>query len=61
MGGKGGAGESVQGEEEDKVVLEEDTVRGEEIKCRKETKNERSICEEDTIFRVFFLTLPPHQ
>lgn len=48
VGGKGGEGVAVQGEEEEEVVLQEDTLPGQEIKCRKETKNQRSICQEDT-------------
>nr|GMC74015.1 zinc finger protein CONSTANS-LIKE 16 [Ipomoea batatas] len=54
-------GESVQGEEEDEVVLEEDSVRGEEIECREEASFERAVCEEGIIVSTTaaFPQLPP--
>lgn len=48
----------VQREEKDKIVLEEDKVRSQETQCREEAKNERPICQEDTLLCAFFSQLP---
>ena len=49
-----GEGVKVQREEANKVVFQENKVRGSEIECREETQNEREVCEEGFFCSTYF-------